>query len=130
MSRTAKYAAARGLFRRFCANNRGNIAILFGIAAIPIICFVGAAIDYTRANKARTSMQAALDSTALMLGKDLSANAISASEINTKAQAYFKALYTNTEAKSVTVSATYAAGTSQGSNVVINGSGNVETGFM
>ena len=130
MNSAAIHAAARELIRNFSANNKGNIAILFGIAAIPLVCFVGAAVDYTRANKARSAMQSALDSAALMLAKDLSSNTITASEINTKAQAYFKALYTSKEAKSVTVSATYTAGASQGSNIVVNGAGNIETGFM
>ena len=103
-SGAARFAAARKLIAQFGASTQGNIAILFGIAAIPIICFVGTAIDYTRANKARSSMQAALDSTALMLAKDLSSNTITASDINTKAQAYFKALYNNVEAKAVSVS--------------------------
>jgi len=129
-SGAAAFAAARRLVSDFSTSNHGNIAILFGIAAIPIVCFVGAAVDYTRANKARSSMQAALDSTALMLAKDLSSNTITASDINTKAQAYFKALYNNVEAKAVTVSATYTAPTSSGSNIVVNGAGNVDTTFM
>ena len=40
--------------------------MLFAIALVPILSFVGAAIDYIRANAACTAMQAALDSTALM----------------------------------------------------------------
>lgn len=126
----ALFAAARKLIADFRASHHGNIAILFGIAAIPIVCFVGAAVDYTRANKARSSMQAALDSTALMLAKDLSSNTITASDINIKAQAYFKALYNNVEAKAVSVSATYTPPTSSGSNIVVNGAGNVDTTFM
>ena len=79
---------------RFAKADQGNIAVLFAIATVPILSFVGAAIDYTRANSARSSMQAALDSTALMLAKDLSDGTITASQTNTKAQAYFTALYT------------------------------------
>src|SRR5690349_10271694 len=125
MNSAAVFAAARKLIRNFRDNNNGNIAIIFGIAAIPLVCFVGAAVDYTRANKARSAMQSALDSAALMLAKDLSSNTISASEINAKAQTYFKALYTSKEARAVTVSATYTAGASQGSNIVVNGAGNI-----
>ena len=55
---------------------------------------------------------------------------ITASEINTKAQDYFKALYTNTEARAVTVTATYTANTGKGSTIKVNGSGNVPTEFM
>ena len=122
--------SAISLLRKFCASEQGNIAVLFGILAVPILSFVGAAIDYTRANTARTAMQAALDSVSTMLAKDLSDGTITAAQINTKAQAYFTALYTNKDAKAVTVSATYTANTSQGSTIVVNGSGNVTTDFM
>ena len=115
---------------RFAGARDGNIAIIFGIAVIPIITFVGAAIDYTRANSARSSMQAALDSTALMLAKDLTEGTISTSQIAAKADAYFKALYTNSDAKSVTVSATYTQNSGNGSTLLINGAGAVDTNFM
>ncbi|MCA6117285.1 TadE/TadG family protein [Bradyrhizobium sp. WSM 1738] len=116
--------------RRFAGANEGNIAILFGIAVIPIIGFVGAAVDYTRANSARSSMQAALDSTALMLAKDLTEGTINTSQIPTKAEAYFKALYTNQEAKSVTINASYTQNSGNGSTILVNGSGAIDTGFM
>ena len=57
----------RAAARRFIGAKEGNIAVIFAIAAVPVISLVGAAIDYTRANSARSSMQAAPDSTALML---------------------------------------------------------------
>lgn len=120
----------RAAARRFAGANEGNIAILFGIAVIPIISFVGAAVDYTRANSARSSMQAALDSTVLMLSKDLTEGTITASQITAKADAYFKALYTNTEAKSIAITATYTENAGNGSTILVNGSGNIETGFM
>ena len=96
--------------------------MIFAIALLPILGFIGAAVDYTRANSARSSMQAALDSTALMLSKDLSEGAITTSQINSKAQTYFTALYTNPDAKSVSVNATYTANSSMGSTIQVNGS--------
>jgi Flp pilus assembly protein TadG len=120
----------RSAATRFIRSADGNIAVTFAIALVPILGFVGAAIDYTRANSARSSMQAALDSTALMLSKDLSQGIITTSQITTKAQAYFAALYTNTDAKSVSVSATYTASSSLGSTIQVNGSGAVTTDFM
>ena len=51
-----KFRAAAG---RFIGARDGNVAVIFALSAIPIISFVGAAIDYTRANAARSSMQAA-----------------------------------------------------------------------
>ena len=44
--------------------------ITFALATIPMIGFVGAAVDYSRANSAKAAMQAAVDSTALMLSKE------------------------------------------------------------
>jgi Flp pilus assembly protein TadG len=117
--------------RRFTGANEGNIAILFGIAVIPIITFVGAAVDYTRANSARSSMQAALDSTTLMLARDLTEGTITTSEISAKADAYFKALYTNTETKSIAITATYTQQNSgNGSTILVTGSGAIDTDFM
>ena len=97
MPDTTIFSGVRAAIRRFAGAEQGNIAVLFAIAAVPIISFVGAAIDYTRANTARSAMQAALDTTALMLGKDLTDGTITTSQISAKATAYFNALYTNTE---------------------------------
>src|ERR1700761_6341375 len=120
-----------GLLRRFAAADGGNVAILFTIALVPILSFVGAAIDYSRANMARSSMQAALDSASLMVAKDLSAGTITTAQVSSKAQAYFNALYTNKEASGISVAATYTVGTSStGSTVQINATGSIATDFM
>jgi Flp pilus assembly protein TadG len=122
---------AHSAARRFVGAKEGNVAVTFCMALVPLLGFVGAAVDYARANAARSSMQAALDSTALMLSKDLTQGIISTSDIPTKAQAYFTALYTNADANSVSVSATYTAATSSaGSNIQVNGSGAVTTDFL
>jgi len=115
---------------RFGGANDANIAVIFAICCLPILTFVGAAIDYSRANAARSSMQAALDSTALMVAKDLSQGLITTSQITSKAQAYFAALYTNTDAQSTAVTATYTASGSMGSTVQVNGTGSITTDFM
>jgi Flp pilus assembly protein TadG len=127
---TAIFSRIRTAAGRFAGANQGNIAVLFAIAAVPILSFVGAAIDYTRANTARTAMQAALDSTALMLAKDLTDGIITTSQIETKAQSYFTALYTNTDAKSVMINASYTQNTGKGSTIQLTGSGTVDTDFM
>jgi len=77
----------RNAATRFVGADDGNIAVIFCIALVPILGFVGAAVDYTRANSARSSMQAALDSTALMLSKDLSEGIITTSQVTAKASA-------------------------------------------
>ena len=124
------FNSMRGTSKAFRKADQGNIAVTFAIALVPILSFIGAAIDYTRANSARSSMQAALDSTALMLSKDLSQGLITAADISAKAQSYFTALYTNADAKSVAVNATYTSSSSLGSTIEVNGSGSVTTDFM
>ncbi|MCA6109684.1 vWA domain-containing protein [Bradyrhizobium cenepequi] len=116
--------------RRFAGADQGNIAVIFALASVPIISFVGAAIDYSRVNSARSSMQAALDSTALMVAKDLTNGTISTSDVNSTAQKYFGALYKNSDAKSVTITASYTQSTGNGSTIKVDGSGSVSTEFM
>ncbi len=103
--------------------------MLFAIAIVPLLGFVGGAIDYSRVNNARTAMQTALDTAALMISKDATSN-MTAAQINQKAQAYFSALYNHPEAQSVVVNATYTNSTAQGSQVVLTGSASMPTDFM
>ncbi|MDI4238685.1 pilus assembly protein [Bradyrhizobium sp. Arg237L] len=130
MSITAIFNRLSTAARRFAAADQGNIAVIFALASVPIITFVGAAIDYSRANSARSSMQAALDSTALMVAKDLTDGRISTSDVNSTAQKYFGALYENPDAKSVTITASYTQNTGNGSTIKVDGSGSVTTEFM
>jgi Flp pilus assembly protein TadG len=116
--------------KRFAGADQGNIAVIFAVALVPLLSFLGVAIDYSRANAARSSMQSALDSTVLMLSKDLSQGIITPDQINAKALDYFAALYNNKDARSVTLDATYTANSSMGSTIQINGTGSVVSDFM
>jgi Flp pilus assembly protein TadG len=50
-----------GLIGRFRSDQRGNIAMIFGLALLPLLSAVGCAVDYTRATQLRSKMQAAAD---------------------------------------------------------------------
>lgn len=113
----------------FVGANRGNVAVIFAITLVPVLGLIGAAIDYSRSNSARSSMQAALDSTALMLSKDMSQGLIAPSEINARAQSYFAGLYNSSYTKPVAITTTYTAG-GGGSTLQVSGSGAVTTGLM
>jgi Flp pilus assembly protein TadG len=89
------------MLRRIINHCEGNVAPLFAMAFIPILGAVSAAVDYSRANLARNSMQAALDSTALMLSKE--AQNLSVQEIEAKATGYFNAIFTSDQAHNVTI---------------------------
>ena len=57
-------------WRAFRGAERGNVAMIFTLALIPLMTGVGAAIDYSRANAVKSSMQAALDAALLAGAKD------------------------------------------------------------
>jgi Flp pilus assembly protein TadG len=117
--------------RRFGSDPSGNIAITFALALIPILTFVGAAVDYSRANAARSSMQAALDAAALMLSRDLVQGTITQTDIPTRAQSYFTALYTSADAQNVAVNAAYTAPSgSATATIVLTATGTVKSDFM
>lgn len=50
---------------RFRRSTGGNIAITFGIAALPLLATVGAGVDYSRISQQRTELQSELDAAVL-----------------------------------------------------------------
>lgn len=121
----------RAAVRRFSRATDGNVAVIFTLAVLPILAFVGAAVDYTRANNARTAMQAALDSTALMLSKDLTMGNITAAQIPSKAQTYFNSLFTNKDGQGISITANYTTPTTNSAaTILLSGSGYINTYFM
>ena len=113
-------------FRAFRVAHAGNVTITFALATIPIIGAVGAAVDYSHVNSARTAMQSAVDATALMLSKEITT--LSTAQINSKATAYFTALYTRPEVTNVTITPTYS--TTSGTQLVVAASGTVKSSFV
>jgi len=49
------------LIRRFRIDSRGNIAVIFVIALLPILEAVGCAVDYSLATRMRAKLQASAD---------------------------------------------------------------------
>ena len=78
--------------REFARAKGGNVALTFGLATLPVIGSVGAAIDYGHANSVKAAMQVALDSTALMISRD--APTMNKKDLQAKASDCFKALFT------------------------------------
>jgi uncharacterized protein YegL len=118
------------LLTRFCKsfwnNCRGNVAPMVGIAIIPLLGAVGTAVDYTKANAARTAFQVSLDSTALMLSKN--AAMLSSTDLQAAATSTFNALFTRPDVKNVEVTATYSS--TVGSKIVLDGSATINTNFL
>ena len=55
----------RKLITKFLRAERGNVAVAFGLAAVPIVGVMGVAVDYTRASHFRAILQSAVDDAAL-----------------------------------------------------------------
>jgi len=70
ISSTAAKRAA-GLARNFSADRAGAVILLFGLTIIPMMGFIGGAIDYANAYRTRTKLQNALDAASLAAGRDL-----------------------------------------------------------
>jgi Flp pilus assembly protein TadG len=111
---------------QFCHDRRANTAITFAIAVIPLMAFIGSAVDYSRASSVKVELQSALDATALMVSK--SAASMTATQLNSTANNYFLAQFSEPSATNVAFNAAYS--TSGGSNVVVTGSADLPTQFL
>lgn len=54
---------------RFVRNDRGGVALMFGLAVVPLIGLAGAAVDYNRASQLRAKMASAADAAVLAAAK-------------------------------------------------------------
>ncbi|MGE3147616.1 MAG: pilus assembly protein TadG-related protein, partial [Pseudorhodoplanes sp.] len=126
MSTQSVLQKLRRAMHAFRGAREGNVMTVFAVSALPLVGFVGAAVDYSNASAARTAMQMALDSTALMLSKE--AAGLTSAQLNSKATSYFNALYTRTDVTGVVLTPTYT--TTNGSQVTLDGVGVVKSSFM
>ena len=110
-----------GQWQAFRIAKSGNVAITFGLALIPVFGLVGAALDYSRANSARSAMQAALDSTALMLSKE---PGLTEAQMTQKGNDYFRAMYNRPDALNVQIASQYNP---TSSSLTLSGSAVVDT---
>ena len=53
------------LTNRFRSDQRGNLAVIFAIACVPLISAIGCAIDYSEATRIKAKMQSAADAAAV-----------------------------------------------------------------
>jgi Flp pilus assembly protein TadG len=114
------------VWMRFQRDRRGDVAIIFALALIPILACVGAAVDYSRANALKADLQAAVDSTALMVSKNAASQ--TASALQTSAQTYFNTLFNNTQGLNPQVTASYS--NTGGSSVAVNATADMPTTFI
>jgi Flp pilus assembly protein TadG len=111
------------VLRDFVRERRGNVAILFGFALIPMLLGIGLAVDYGRALLVRERMADAADAAALAI---VSWPGLSEAEQKTKAQQFFDANYS---ASTLGTAGTVNVSVS-GANTTVTVSGTVDTTFM
>jgi Flp pilus assembly protein TadG len=76
----------RNLFRligRFGGDRRGNIAVIFAIACVPIISAVGCAVDYSMATRMKAKLQSAADAASVAAVSQKSPGYIAAAAMTT-----------------------------------------------
>jgi Flp pilus assembly protein TadG len=71
----------QSILKRFMRDNKGSVAMLFGLSLLPMMAGVGAAIDYGRASNSRQAIQAAADAAALAGAKARSVSDDEASKV-------------------------------------------------
>ena len=89
MRTTLKTIAAK--VRDFARSKRGNVAMMFAIAMVPMVLAAGAGLDFARAMLVRQQMSGALDAAALAVG---STSGLTQTSAQALAQKYFDANYT------------------------------------
>lgn len=67
---TRTYTGLRKLCSRLGRDSEGSVVSTFALSLVPMVGLVGAAVDYSAANNARTSLQVSLDAALLAGAKD------------------------------------------------------------
>jgi Flp pilus assembly protein TadG len=95
------FDSLRSRVRTFRHATAGNVILTFALTTIPMVGFVGAAVDYSRGNSAKAAMQQAIDATGLILSRD--AQSLSEAALKLKADQLFKTLINRPEIQNIVV---------------------------
>jgi Flp pilus assembly protein TadG len=129
-----------GLMNRFARDQRGNIAVIFAIACLPILSAIGCAVDYSEATRIKAKMQSAADAAAVAAISQNSAGWLAASTMSgngevTVAETDAKNIFSGNVTASSSLFNSQAVGatvtkTGSGLSSVVTFSANVPTTFM
>lgn len=118
------WSACRAQLKKFAHARRGNVAMIFALALIPITIAAGAGLDLSRALMVRARLAEALDAAGLAVGATQN---LTNDQITSLAQAYFKANYTADSSFGVPAAVTVTPGTQ---NIVLSTSVAMPTTLM
>jgi Flp pilus assembly protein TadG len=108
----------------FKNDQRGSLAVLFAVGAVPLIALVGASVDYSRALASKSAMQGAADATALAVAKQIQIGSNSPD-----ATAMFNAVFSRPDVQLTSVSSNVAS-SANGSTISVSASGSISTSFL
>ena len=80
------------LLRRFVGDPSGAVAVIMGLAVLPVAGIVGAAVDYSRAGTVRAELQDALDAATLRSAHE---QQLSDADLNRQIRAHIEAMLGN-----------------------------------
>lgn len=113
--------------RSFKDSKRANVMATFAFALLPLVGFVGAAVDYSRGNSAKVAMQAAIDATGLMLSKE--AEKLTQAQLLQKANDTFLALFNRPDVTNVVITPVFSTPSTSSFKLVLDVTGTVPTTF-
>ncbi|HET6388619.1 pilus assembly protein [Hyphomicrobium sp.] len=121
---------AESRLRRFAADTRGDVAILFGLMTLVIVMLIGLAVDYGRLLNARHQTLEATDAAVLAGARALQTNGGDQAGAIKVAQAYYKqAVQSRIPVVSKSDTINFAV-TDSGTAVVAKGNASIATPFM
>ena len=123
MSSSTENGTLRGRLKRLLRDDRGTVAVITALTAVPLIMSMGLAVDLTRGYMVRSKLSAALDAAGLAVGTNPS---ISATQAAAVVQSYLAANFPTTNTTSVTASAM----SETASTVTLTATAQVKTGFL
>src|SRR6202521_1938078 len=89
-SSTPTAVKLRGTLRRFSHDRSGNVVMMFGLLAIPLVAMIGLAVDFGRVYSVTSHTQAALDAAALAAARTSQLNPTDpVNQASAAATAYF-----------------------------------------
>ncbi len=115
------------LLRGFLAARGGNVAMMFGIALVPITIAAGAGLDYARGAVVRQQMSTALDAAALAVG---STTGLTQATAEALARKYFEANYAGDKSNGTPTVTIGSGGFNSSGSVKIDVSYNLPTTLL
>lgn len=113
--------------RSFLRSERGNVAMMFGIALVPMVIAAGVGVDYARSSLQHQQMADALDAAALAVGSSTGLDHDSAEKL---AQQYFAANYTGDKSNGAPTVAVAPTGYNASGSVTVTATYNLPTTLL